>query len=151
MGDKDFVRPVLKSLGVNMKFWKVAQRPGQPFAFGVCKHHPVFCLPGNPVSTLTTFETFVRPALLKMSGRKEYRRPRVTAKMQETVRGKPGFRYFLRVRLTEKNHKHYARLTGPQGPGILKSMVRADGLLVVPENIGVIRKGESWPVILLGS
>jgi molybdopterin molybdotransferase len=177
MGDKDFVRPVLKSLGVNMKFWKVAQRPGQPFAFGIYQQRPVFCLPGNPVSTLTTFETLVRPALFKMSGRTEYARPQVMAELQEDIRVQPGNRYFLRVKLTERNHgsavrpkgvtadhgcqysakaeladhKYYARLTGSQGSGILKSMVLADGLLVIPETIGLIKKGAHWPITLLKS
>lgn len=149
MGTTDYVRPVLRKLGAQMKFWKVAQRPGQPFAFGVLNGKPIFCLPGNPVSVMTTFETYVRPALMKMTGRNDFDRPHVIAKIGERIEVRPGHRYFMRVILKERKGKYYARLTGSQGSGILKSMVLANGLLVIPENVSIIRKGTEWPIILL--
>jgi molybdopterin molybdotransferase len=149
MGRTDYVRQALEDLGARMRFWKVAQRPGQPFAFGILKGKPVFCLPGNPVSSMITFEVYVRPALLKMSGKTNYSRPQVIATIEEEIKVKPGKRYFFRVKLSKRNGQYYARLTGPQGSGILKSMVLADGLLIIPEDTSLIRKAERWPIILL--
>ena len=149
MGETDYVRRALKDLGAKIRFWKVAQRPGQPFAFGLLRGKPIFCLPGNPVSSMLTFEVYVRPAILRMSGKFQYSRPQVMADIKEEIKVKPGRRYFFRVKLSKRNGQYYARLTGPQGSGILKSMVLADGLLVIPENVSLIRKGERWPIILL--
>jgi molybdopterin molybdotransferase len=168
MGRTDYIRPALEALGAKMKFWKVAQRPGQPFAFGILKKKPVFCLPGNPVSSMMTFEIHVRPAIMKMCGKlarpvrtvqpggldsraggKEYARHEVTATITDEIRVKPGRRYFMRVIVTSKNGRYYASLTGPQGSGILKSMVLSNGILTIPENITAIRKGERWPIIIV--
>jgi len=148
MGRTDYVRQIIENLGVEIRFVKVAQRPGQPFAFGMFKHKPIFCLPGNPVSSLVVFEMYVRPALLKMGGRTNYSPPQVTATIEEEIRVKPGRRYFLRMKIRKRNNQYYACLTGPQGSGILKSMVLADGLLVIPEDIELVKKGERWPIIL---
>lgn len=148
MGRTDYVRQIIENLGIEIRFAKVAQRPGQPFAFGMFEHKPIFCLPGNPVSSLVVFEMYVRPALFKMGGRTNYSPPQVTATIGEEIRVKPGRRYFLRVKIGKRNNQHYACLTGPQGSGILKSMVLADGLLIIPEDIDLVKKGERWPIIL---
>jgi molybdopterin molybdotransferase len=84
-----------------------------------------------------------------MSGRNQYLRHQVMAEIENEIKTNPGSRYFMRVLLRQCNHKYYARLTGSQGSGILKSMVLADGLLVIPEDTSVIKKGEQWPIILL--
>ena len=99
MGEADYVRPVLEKLGAKMRFWKVAQRPGQPFAFGTLKNKPIFCLPGNPVSSMTTFEIHVRPALMKMMGIEYLARPIAMATVKEDIKVKQGKTYFLRVKL----------------------------------------------------
>lgn len=149
MGKTDYVASVIKELGVEIKFTKVAQRPGQPFTFGLFKNKPLFCLPGNPVSSLIVFQMYVRRALLKMMGKEDLLSPKAVATLEEEIRIKPGRTYFLRVFLREKNKQLYARLTGPQGSGILKSMVLANGILVIPEGVGVIKKGKKWPIILI--
>jgi molybdopterin molybdotransferase len=149
MGKSDFVGTVIKDLGVKIKFTKVLQRPGQPLTFGLFKSKPVFCLPGNPVSSLLSFEIYIRPALFKMMGIKGFARNKIMACIDEDIILKAGRTYFLRVKLIKKYDKYYASLTGPQGSGIMKSMVLMDGLLVVPDSIDLIKKGEVWPVTLM--
>ena len=99
MGDHDLVCDVLEALQVERRFWKVDIKPGRPTAFGLKDGKPVFSLPGNPVSSMITFEQFVRPALLKMMGHQRVIKPFVRAIMQETIKKKPGRVQFLRVRV----------------------------------------------------
>ena len=149
VGDYDFVKDVLKNLGTEMKFWRVAMKPGKPLAFGMIKKMPVFGLPGNPVSSMITFEQFVRPALLKMSGARDLFRFHLPAIVKNDFQKKKGLRYFLRVVLENKNGSLYASLTGPQGSGILRSMVLADGIMELPEETEKVRAGESAQVTYL--
>lgn len=149
VGDYDFVKDVLRDLGAEIKFWRVAMKPGKPLAFGLIKKMPVFGLPGNPVSSMISFEQFVRPALLKIAGAHEIFRLHLPAIFKESFQKKAGLRYFLRVALENKNGSLYASLTGPQGSGILKSMVMADGIMELPEEVAGIRKGESAQVTYL--
>lgn len=149
VGDYDFVKDVLRNLGTEIKFWRVAMKPGKPLAFGIIKKMPVFGLPGNPVSSMISFEQFVRPALLKQAGAKEIFRLCLPAIFKENFRKKKGLRYFLRVALENKNGRLFASLTGPQGSGILKSMVLANGIMELPEEAAGIRKGESAQVTYL--
>lgn len=149
VGDYDFVKDVLKDLGTRMKFWRVAMKPGKPLAFGLMGNIPVFGLPGNPVSSMVSFEQFVRPALLKMAGSGELFRLRLWATAKEDFEKKKGLRYFLRVILENKQGQLYASLTGPQGSGILKSMAMANGIMELPEDMDVLRKGEKAQVTCL--
>ena len=142
VGDYDFVKDVLKDLGTKMKFWRVAMKPGKPLAFGMIKDVPVFGLPGNPVSSMVSFEQFVRPALLKMAGAKDIFRFHLPALAKDDFEKKKGLRYFLRVILENKEGQLYASLTGPQGSGILKSMALANGIMELPEDVETLRKGE---------
>ena len=149
VGDYDFVKDVLKDLGTVMKFWRVAMKPGKPLAFGMIKKIPVFGLPGNPVSSMLTFEQFVRPALLKMAGAREIFRFHLPAIFREGFKKKKGLRYFLRVVLENKNGALYASLTGAQGSGILKSMVLANGIMELPEELENLRQGDTAQVTYL--
>ncbi|OGX23625.1 MAG: hypothetical protein A3J51_06820 [Omnitrophica WOR_2 bacterium RIFCSPHIGHO2_02_FULL_45_21] len=149
VGDYDFVKDVLKKLGTTMKFWRVAMKPGKPLAFGMIDKIPIFGLPGNPVSSMVTFEQFVRPALLKMTGAKEIFRFHLPAIFREDFQKKMGLRYFLRVVLENKNGTLYASLTGPQGSGILKSMVLANGIMELPEELENLRPGDTAQVTYL--
>lgn len=149
VGDYDFVKDVLKDLGTVMKFWRVAMKPGKPLAFGVIKKIPVFGLPGNPVSSMLTFEQFVRPALLKMAGARELFRFHLPAIARDNFQKKRGLRYFLRVVLENQNGILYASLTGPQGSGILKSMVLANGIMQLPEELENLRQGDTAQVTYL--
>jgi molybdopterin molybdotransferase len=111
---------------------------------------PVFALPGNPVSAMVTFELFVRPALLRMGGHARLDRPVVTARALGRIDNPGRRRGYLRVTLTADEGGYGARLTGDQSSGILRSMVDADGLAVLPGNT-VIEIGADVRVILLRS
>lgn len=149
VGDYDLVKDVLAKLGIKMKFWQVAMRPGKPLAFGLIQGIPVFGLPGNPVSSTVAFEEFVRPAILKMQQAENLFRPQVLAILAEELRKKKGFRYFVRAKIKNKNGVFYASATGPQGSGLISSLVLADGIIVIPEDIVVLKKGQAVYVQLL--
>jgi len=149
VGHYDFVREALNELGVEMVFWKVAMKPGKPVVFGTIRGKPVFGLPGNPVSSMVAFEQFVRPALLKMMGSRQLFRPVIEAILEKDVRKKPGRRHFIRASVSFEGNRYVATLTGAQGSGILKSMVRANGLVVIPEDREIVRAGEKVKVQLL--
>lgn len=148
VGDRDFVREVMEKLGAEMDFWKVSMRPGKPLTFGRLGGRPFFGLPGNPVSSMVTFELFVRPALRRMAGDPRLFRPRVTARMAEPLDNPGPRRGYLRVRLAGEGGGLVARPTGDQGSGILKSMLLADGLAVVAPDTRLL-PGQSVEVILL--
>jgi molybdopterin molybdotransferase len=148
-GDRDFVREVLGELGVQQFFWRVDIKPGGPTAFGVKEGKPVFSLPGNPVSTMVTFEEFVRPALLKMMGHKRVIKPFIKAVLQGEVRKKPGKINFLRVRLSSAGGRYLAYSSGDQNTGILKTMLLADAIAVLPADRTSFAPGEEVDVHIL--
>jgi molybdopterin molybdotransferase len=149
MGDYDFTKVVFHELGAEMNFWKLAIRPGQPLAFGKIQGKLAFGLPGNPVSSMVTFEQLVRPALLKMSGCRNYGRPVVQAVFQETFSKRGDRRHFLRGILTKEGDAFKVRTTGGQGSGILTSMVKANCLIDVPVVVKRLNPGEEVEVQLL--
>jgi molybdopterin molybdotransferase len=149
VGDYDFVKGVLGDLGMKMAFWQVAMKPGKPLAFGTIQGKPVFGLPGNPVSSMVSFEQFVRPSLLKMMGHRQFYRPVVEAILQDEIEKKPGRRHFIRAFVSFKEGSYFATTTGDQGSGILRSMVKANGLIIIPEDQEVARAGDKVKVQLL--
>ena len=148
-GDRDLVRECLAEFGVRQMFWRVEVKPGGPLAFGMKEEKPVFSLPGNPVSTLVTFEEFVRPALLRMMGHRRVIKPYVQATLRGEVRKKPGKVHFLRVRIEVENGVHWATSAGDQNTGILKTLLGANGIAVLPKEKTVIAAGEEVAVHLL--
>jgi molybdopterin molybdotransferase len=149
VGDYDFVKDVLNELGVEIVFWKVAMKPGMPVVFGTIQGKSVFGLPGNPVSSMVSFEQFVRPSLLKMMGHRKLFRPVIDAILREDIQKSPGRRHFIRALVTFEKDQYFVVPTGAQGSGILKSMVKARGLLVIPENREIVKAGERVKVQLL--
>lgn len=149
-GDRDLVREVLAGLGVASRFWRVDIKPGGPTAFGMKDGKPVFSLPGNPVSALVTFEAFVRPALLRMMGRRRVVRPLVKATLTGEVRKKPGKVNFLRVGIEVRDGEYFATSAGDQNTGILRTMVLSDALAVLPADKTSFAAGEKVDVHLLG-
>ncbi len=149
VGDYDFVKEILKDLGMEMIFWKVAMKPGRPMTFGRIGEKPIFGLPGNPVSSMICFEQFVRPSLLKMMGHRQIFRPVIEAILKEDIKEKGGRRHFIRGRVSYENGSYFVTTTGPQGSGILKSMVKANGLIIIPEDKEGGRAGEKVRVQLL--
>ena len=148
VGELDLVREALTRAGAELHLWQVSMRPGKPITFGSLGSRPVWGLPGNPVSAMVTFELFVRPALLKMGGRRRLTRPRVRAKALEAVPNPGSRRGYLRVQLEATPDGLGARLTGEQGSAILRSMVAADGLAVLPPDT-VVPIGATLEVIQL--
>jgi molybdopterin molybdotransferase len=151
VGDYDFVKDVLQDMGAEMSFWKVAMRPGRPLAFAMIGNTPVFGLPGNPVSTMISFEQFVRPAMRKMSGQQNLFRRILSAVADESVETRTGLTYFLRCRVHRETDGYHARTTGAQGSGILMSMAEANALMVVSETVGSVHKGDRVEVQILDS
>jgi molybdopterin molybdotransferase len=133
VGEHDHVRAVLAELGAEQRFWRLRMRPGAPVGFGLLRDIPWIGLPGNPVSTMVTFELFARPAIRKMAGYSRPFRRAVPVRNAESITLKPRLQHFLRAVVTETPAGPEARLTGPQGSGILTSMARANALLVIPE------------------
>ena len=148
VGELDLVRQALTRCGAELHLWQVSMRPGKPITFGTLDRRLVFGLPGNPVSAMVTFELFVRPALLAMAGLRNVDRPRIRARALDPIANPGHRRGYLRVTLARDGDEYGARLTGEQGSAILRSMVEADGLAVVPGDT-VIAKGESVEVIIL--
>ncbi len=152
VGDRDYVRDVLEKLGCTLRFWGVEMKPGYPLAFGrfdAAGGPLMFGLPGNPVSAMMTFEQFVRPALLKMTGRRRLFRPQIRARLTERLSKKPGRLHFVRVDLDRDGDEVTARSTGNQSSGVLRSMTRARGLLVFPADSSVLEAGEYATVQVL--
>lgn len=136
VGEHDHVRTVLDELGAELKFWKLRMRPGAPVGFGLLRGVPWIGLPGNPVSTMVTFELFVRPAIRTLLGHALPFRRGTTIELAAPISLGPKLQHFLRAVVDEApgaGGLRPARLTGPQGSGILTSMVAANALLVIPE------------------
>jgi len=148
MGDYDLVKEILARRG-EISFWKVRMKPGKPLAFGMIEGVPHLGLPGNPVSSMITFELFARPAILKMMGRTNLTRPVFDVIMEDSARNSDDRRVFLRAIVRKEGGRFYARTTGPQGSGILTSMSQANALVIVPEDIAVIKEGDTVKAIML--
>ncbi|MGE5284162.1 MAG: gephyrin-like molybdotransferase Glp, partial [Actinomycetota bacterium] len=148
-GDRDLVREILEELCVENVFWKVLVKPGGPTAFGVAGRTPVFSLPGNPVSSLITFEVFVRPALMKMTGSPRPIKTPVKAALGEPVKKKAGKTQFLRVMVESGEEGYVARTAGDQNTGILRTLVLADGIAVLPLERTTFAAREKVDVLLL--
>jgi len=149
MGDRDFVRKILTELGVEQLFWKIDIKPGRPTAFGLRDGLAVFALPGNPVSSMITFEELVRPALLRMMGHRQVIRPYVAARLAHAVKKKVGRVQFLRVAVSREGSDLVASSSGDQNTGILKTMLRANGIAVLPAEADALATGSMVNVHLL--
>jgi molybdopterin molybdotransferase len=152
VGDHDHVRAVLEKLGCRLVFWGVRMKPGFPTAFGRFEGEAgplVFGLPGNPVSAMVTFEQFVRPALLKMTGHARLFRPLLEVRVGETLEKGAGRLHFVRVRLTRRDGELVAMQAGNQSSGVLRSMLDATGLLVFPAEATRLERGARARVQLL--
>jgi molybdopterin molybdotransferase len=154
VGDRDLVKDILAKEG-KLDFWQVRMKPGRPLAFGTVRDARTgrtvlhLGLPGNPVSVMITFELFARPAMLKMMGRQDLAKPVVEAITLEPISNNDKRRVFNRAIVGQRDGQYYARLTGPQGSGILTSMAMANGLAIVPEDRPRVEAGEKVQVMML--
>lgn len=145
VGDRD---PVKAAFMKELDFFKVAMQPGMPQGFGRIEGHPFFCLPGNPVSTFVSFEVFVRPALLKMMGRKGIMRPVVNATAVDELRGPVGKAAYLRVLVERGADGFTCASTGGRSSNLISTVARANGLAILPTGIEVVAPGESVQVMV---
>ena len=148
VGAFDYTRDVVQRLGASLDFWRVRMRPGGPFGFGMFGARPWFGLPGNPGSALVTFELFVRPALRRMGAQRDLFRENIAVTLGEGVTTTGGLTHFLRAVVDEAN---VATLTGPQGSGLLTSLVAANALLIVPHDVAYLSAGDTARAMLLQS
>jgi len=149
MGKYDFIPDALRELGIDVKVEKILMRPGKPVVFGLKEEKLYFGLPGNPVSVMVSFNRFVRPALLKMTGSLKTDKPVIHAVAEEELVKKAGRRYYLRGYYTIKNGEFYVKSTGPQGSGILTSMSSANCLIILPEDTECVKNGERVEIELI--
>jgi molybdopterin molybdotransferase len=151
-GDFDVVKEVLAREG-RIDFWTVNMRPGKPLAFGVFeadgRRVPHIGLPGNPVSSMVTFELFGRAAMQKMMGRAVRDRPTVRAITRDRIRMTDERRFFARCLVSWEDGRYVASSSGSQGSGVLTAMARGNGLAVVPEGSPDVQPGEEVTVIML--
>jgi molybdopterin molybdotransferase len=154
MGGTDLFREVLAAMGLTFDFWRVRMRPGSPFSAGRLpleegRALPVLGLPGNPASAFVTFHLFARAALRRLGGHRSIGLPPVTAVAGDRMAGGASLTHFPRVRIEAKDGALVAIPTGPQGSGLVKGLVQADGLAVVPEGVDAISAGSPVTVLLL--
>jgi len=148
MGAYDLVRALVEEQAA-VDFWQVALRPGKPLLVGTIEGRPLIGLPGNPVSTLVGVELFVRPAILKMQGRTDLERPRVTAITEAALSNPPHLEQYFRGVARRDGGRVVVRLTGDQGSHVLRSMADANCLIVVPQGTSDVPAGASVEVIPL--
>ena len=155
VGAYDFVKEAFARIGAEMGFWKVRLKPGKPLALGKVVQNGrttlLFGLPGNPVSCMVNYLEFVRPWLLQSMGVKKPFLPIVDALCDDDLSLRPGRWKALRVTLNERNGKYHCRSTGTQSSGVLTSMARAQGLLLVEPDVSSVRAGSSVRVQLLST
>jgi len=148
MGKYDLVESVLKAMGAEFFFDAVAIRPGKPAVFGMCQGKPVFGLPGNPVSTMVTFELFVAPAIDLLSGAEARKLPLVEVRLAAAMNEKPGLAHFLPARIEWRGAGAEVKALQWQGSGDIAALAKANCFLVVPAERERIEIGESVSVLL---
>jgi molybdopterin molybdotransferase len=148
MGKYDLVESVLKAMGAEFFFDAVAIRPGKPAVFGMCRGKPVFGLPGNPVSTMVTFELFVAPAIDLLSGAEARKLPLVEARLGAALNERPGLAHFLPARIEWRGAVVEVKALQWQGSGDIAALAKANCFLVVPAEKDKIEAGERVSVLL---
>jgi molybdopterin molybdotransferase len=146
VGDFDHVRTAM-GVGGDIGFWRVRVRPGKPLIFGSIGDTPLIGLPGNPTSAMVTFQIFARPAIRAMLGQSPTE-PEIKAVVDDTVENRGGRQTYARVRLRLESGRFHASLSGPQDSAMLLPLSRADGLLVVPQDIDELKPGDVGRVLV---
>ncbi len=147
VGDHDLLRPAFDALGVTTDFWRVAMRPGKPLFFG--KHHQclIFGLPGNPASSMVTFEVLVRPALQKMIGSPAIYRPQLYAQITTPLSNNNKRTHFVRGQLSFASPQPQFTPLSSQSSADLLSMRQAHALAILPPSLPLLQTGETVQVL----
>ena len=151
VGEADYTKKIMARLG-DVKFWKIAMRPGRPMAFGRISSNGkdawLFGLPGNPVAVMVTFYFFARMALLRMMGAEGACLPQLRAVSQSDIRKKPGRTEYQRGILSQDSEgRVQVRITGAQGSGILRSMSEANCMVILSHQQGGVKSGDTVDVL----
>jgi molybdenum cofactor synthesis domain-containing protein len=149
VGEKDLVKSTMLDLGVEQVFWGVKFKPGKPLFYGTRGETRLFGLPGNPVSAMVCFDLFVRPSLMRMTGRKDKSRPRITVYFEQKILNKFGRLHAMRVSLRRTERGWLAESVGAQGSGLVSSLTRADALALIGPAADGIPPGEPIEAIVL--
>ena len=148
VGDADYTKTVLDELG-EIAFWKIAMKPGKPFAFGKLANSLFFGLPGNPVSALVTFHQLALVALTKMQNAQPLKRTHLTVKCSTDLRKSPGRMDFQRgILAINSQGENIVTSTGAQGSGILSSLAKANCYIILSSEQGKVAAGEMVKVQL---
>ncbi|MEW6058913.1 MAG: gephyrin-like molybdotransferase Glp [Actinomycetota bacterium] len=147
VGERDVVKAAFFRRG-DVDFFKVAMQPGKPQGFGHIEGKPYFGLPGNPVSVFVSFEVLVRPAILKMMGRKNLYRPEVMARLEADLPGSRARTQFARVSVRRDGDGYLAAPTGGRGSNLIATVARANGLAIVPAGVETAAAGSEVSVLL---
>jgi molybdopterin molybdotransferase len=150
VGERDVVKAAFFRRG-EVDFYRVAMQPGMPQGFGEIEGKPYFGLPGNPVSVFVSFEAFIRPALMKMMGRRQLFRPEVPARLEEDLTGPAGKTQFARVRVRRTKDGWVATPTGGRGSNLIATVAKANGLAIVPQGTETAFAGTQVKVMLFRS
>ncbi len=148
MGDYDFIKDIVPELGFEPIFWRVRVKPGKPLFFAKKDKILYFGIPGNPVSTMSTFYNFILPCIKKMNNMLNLDLFTLKATLKENIKRKDLRSEFLRGILTKENDKFYVKTTGSQGSGILSSMIKGNCFIYIEEGLDDIKKGSSVTVKL---
>jgi molybdopterin molybdotransferase len=148
VGDYDMVKRVLQADG-QIDLWQVKIKPGKPLAFGRLGGIPLLGLPGNPVAAAVAFEQFARPAIGRMLGLRDLSIPTVMARLDGEVDNRGGRRHFVRAAVRWEEGGYVASPAGGQGSGVLSTLARANGLVVISEGTRRAEPGTIWPVQML--
>lgn len=148
VGDYDMVKDVLRAEG-RIDLWQVRMKPGRPLAYGRLGGKPFLGLPGNPVAAFVSFELFGRPLILRLLGHRDWRKPTVRARLATPIENRGGRRHFVRATVETGPDGPVARPTGEQGSGILTALIRANGLLIVPDGVQRLTAGDEVDVEML--
>ena len=151
VGDYDFIKAVLADLGAREVFWKVKQKPGGPLGYWLLDGKPVFGIPGNTVAAMVCMEEYVRPAIRKLMGQESLLRPEVTGIFEGAFRKtvQDGKVHLIRVRARREDGRLIVVPSGPQGSGILSSMLRSNALALVPADALALKTGDEVQLHLI--
>lgn len=149
VGDYDYIKDILKDIGVKKVFWGVSQRPGGPLYFGQYNEKLVFGLPGNPASSLVCFYEYIRPAILKLRGKENCFMTRIEAVLSETIEKKAGKTHFIRGVLELRENNYSVRSAGEQGSHMLRSFALSNCFIVFPKDKICLEKDQTVEVDII--
>ncbi len=149
LDDFDSVKSILQRLGMDLKFWKVAIKPGKPVIFGTINGLPVFGLSNNHLSSMVVLEQFIKPAIHKMQGKRDFRRTEVIARLDKDIKGGGGLTYFVRAEVKVTDDGFLAIPAGSKTSQSVRAFCSANGFIIVPQQVSQINAGEMVKVMIV--